>query len=351
MAPSTKRTPSRLEQLRLQLVVAEAVGADADLAGGVHDPVPGDVAVGGQRVHRVADQPRLARQPGQHRDLAVGGDAPLRDARHDRVDPPISVRAGRHTRVVAYAMPDEYEGLLARNYDALYGVMRDPSGDAAFYRALAQESGGPVLELGCGTGRVLLPIAALGIPCVGVDASPAMLAVAAREEPAAEPGAGGRRAWRRSTSAARRFPLVTCPFRAFQHLLDVDAQLAALANVRRHLAPGGAFAFDIFDPKLAWLAAPGDAERLDATFTHDGVETRRFAKTRTDLATQIMDVTFRFEPAQSGRQHHRPAALVLPLRDRAPAGARRFTDVTLYGGYDRRPWRPEGETVIVARAP
>src|SRR5436305_11297235 len=73
-------------------------------------------------------------------------------------------------------MCDEYEGALALHYDALYGVMRDPSGDAAFYRGLAEELGGPVLELGCGTGRVLLPIAALGIPCVGVDASAAMLA-------------------------------------------------------------------------------------------------------------------------------------------------------------------------------
>ena len=56
---------------------------------------------------------------------------------------------------------DEYEGPLARNYDALYGVMRDPSGDAAFYRALAQEIGGPLLELGCGTGRYLIGSAIL----------------------------------------------------------------------------------------------------------------------------------------------------------------------------------------------
>src|SRR3954451_19627199 len=82
-------------------------------------------------------------------------------------------------------MSDEYEGLLSRNYDALYGVMRDPSGDAAFYRQLAQETGGPVLELGCGTGRVLLPIAALGLPCVGVDASPAMLAALRDKHPPA----------------------------------------------------------------------------------------------------------------------------------------------------------------------
>jgi len=247
-------------------------------------------------------------------------------------------------------MPDEYEGVLARNYDALYGVMRDPSGDAAFYRGLAEESGGPVLELGCGTGRVLLPIAALGIPCVGVDASPAMLAaLRAKNPPPNLELVEGR--METFDLGARRFRLVTAPFRAFLHLLDMPSQLAALANIRRHLEPGGTFAFDIFDPKLAWISAPGENERLDATFTIDGVETRRFAKVRTNLATQIMDVTFRFEPAQTDgnttvrlRWFYRYEMEHLLAR----AG---FTDVTLYGGYDRRPWRPEGETVIVARAP
>jgi SAM-dependent methyltransferase len=246
-------------------------------------------------------------------------------------------------------MSDEYEGVLARNYDALYGVMRDPSGDAAFYRALAEETGGPVLELGCGTGRVLLPIAALGIPCVGVDASPAMLAaLRAKNPPPNLELVEGR--METFDLGARRFALVTSPFRAFLHLLDVPSQLAALANIRRHLAPGGAFAFDVFDPKLAWIMAPGENERLDATFTIDGVETRRFAKVRTDLATQIMAVTFRFEPAHTAgnttvrlRWFYRYEMEHLLAR----AG---FTDVTIYGGYDRRPWRPEGETVIVARA-
>ena len=245
-------------------------------------------------------------------------------------------------------MTDEYEGLLAHHYDALYGVMRDPSGDAAFYRQLAQEAGGPVLELGCGTGRVLLPIAALGIPCVGVDASPAMLAVLRGKNP--PPNLELVQASMETFDVgARRFALVTCPFRAFQHLLTVDAQLAALANVRRHLAPGGAFAFDVFDPKLAWIAAPADTERLDATFMIDGVETRRFASTRVDLATQVMEVTFRFEPAQTDgntivrlRWFYRYEIEHLLAR----AG---FTDLTIYGGYDRRPWKPEGETVIIAR--
>jgi len=246
-------------------------------------------------------------------------------------------------------MADEYEGVLARNYDALYGVMRDPSGDAAFYRQLAQEAGGPVLEVGCGTGRVLLPIAALGIACVGVDASPAMLAVLRAKNP--PPNLELVQASMETFDlGARRFPLVACPFRAFQHLLTVDAQLAALANIRRHLAPGGAFAFDVFDPKLAWITAPADTERLDATFTVDGVQTRRFASTRMDLATQVMTVTFRFEPAQKDgntivrlRWFYRYEIEHLLAR----AG---FTDLTIYGGYDRRPWKPEGETIIVARA-
>jgi SAM-dependent methyltransferase len=247
-------------------------------------------------------------------------------------------------------MSDEYEGPLARNYDALYGVMRDPSGDAAFYRDLAVEARGTVLELGCGTGRVLLPIAALGIPCVGVDASPAMLAAlrAKGPPPNLEVVLGRMESFDLDD---RRFRLVTCPFRAFQHLLDVPSQLAALANVRRHLAPGGAFAFDVFDPKLALLTAPDDTERLEATFTIDGVETRRFGRARFEQAAQILEVTFRFEPEPS----HGNTTVRLRWFYRyelehllARAG---FTDLTVYGGFDRRPWRPEGETIVVARAP
>jgi len=247
-------------------------------------------------------------------------------------------------------MSDDYQGSLARTYDALYAILRDPFGDAEFYRGLAEAAAGPVLELGCGTGRVLLPIAALGIPCVGVDSSPAMLA----ELRAKRPPANLELIEGRMESVAlgnRRFALVICPFRAFQHLLDVPSQLATLANIRAQLAPGGAFAFDLFDPKLGWLAAPSATERLQATFMLDGVETRRFVRERVDQAAQILEIDFRFEPPQGAGN----ARVVLRWFYRyeiehllARAG---FTDFTIYGGYERQPWRPEGETVIVARAP
>jgi SAM-dependent methyltransferase len=245
---------------------------------------------------------------------------------------------------------DEYQGPLAKTYDALYAVMRGPSGDVAFYRGLAEKVGGPVLELGCGTGRVLLPIAALGIPCVGLDASPVMLAsLRAKALPPNLELVEGR--MESFDLGARQFQLVICPFRAFQHLLDVPSQLATLANVRRHLAPGGTFAFDVFDPNLALLAAPPQDERLEATFMLDGVQTRRYGRVRPDLAAQILEVTFRFDPPQSEgsstvklRWFYRYEIEHLLAR----AG---FTDLTVQGGFDGRPWRPQGETVILARAP
>jgi SAM-dependent methyltransferase len=249
-------------------------------------------------------------------------------------------------------MRDDYEGSLAHSYDAVYGVMRDPSGDARFYRALAEEHGGPVLELGCGTGRVLLPIAALGIPCVGLDASAAMLAeLRAKNPPANLTLVEGR--MQDFDLGGPQFRLITVPFRAFQHLLDVESQLATLTCVRKHLLPGGSFAFDVFDPKLSWLVAPGDGERHDATFDFNGVQSKRWTRVRIDRAAQILNLTFRFDPEPPGGGPHTSIPLRWFYRYEvehllARAG---FTDLTFYGGYDRRPWRPEGDTIVVARAP
>jgi ubiquinone/menaquinone biosynthesis C-methylase UbiE len=237
---------------------------------------------------------------------------------------------------------DEYEGLLARNYDALYAGMRGPSNDAAFYRELARESGGPVLEVGCGTGRVLLPIAALGVPCVGVDPSPAMLAaLRAKNPPPTLELVEGR--MQTFDLGGRRVPLVTCPFRAFQHLLTVDAQLAALANIRRHLAPGGAFAFDVFDPKLAWLGGAADDASASTPRSRSTASRRAgFASVRSDRRRRSWTVTFRFEAGADRRQHHRVGLRWFYRYEIEHLLARAgFTDLTFYGGYDRRPWRPK----------
>jgi len=204
-----------------------------------------------------------------------------------------------------------------------------------------------VLELGCGTGRTLIPIARAGIECVGLDASPAMLRVLQAKAPEIRAVHGDMRTF----DLGRRFRLVTCPFRALSHLLDVDAQLACLASVRRHLEKDGAFAFDVFDPKLAIIAQGELPESLVVTFEDDGRELRRYESVRYDTARQVLTVTFRFE----GGPPHLTGTAELQLRWfyryevehlLVRAG---FTDVRFFGAFDRRPWGTVEETIVVAR--
>jgi len=131
--------------------------------------------------------------------------------------------------------------------------------DVNFFVEMAQRSGGPVLELGCGTGRVLIPIAKSGIEIVGLDASPKMLSVC-REKLLNESGdvqskvVGLIQGDMRAFDLNQKFSLVTIPFRPFQHLLTVEDQMSCLENIRKHLVPGGKLVLDIFNPSLLLLA-------------------------------------------------------------------------------------------------
>jgi ubiquinone/menaquinone biosynthesis C-methylase UbiE len=246
---------------------------------------------------------------------------------------------------------DGYARLVARHYDALNAVLRGGSQDAAFYLALARESGGPVLELGCGTGRILLPIARDGIACVGLDASAEMLAVLREKQPPRNLELVHAR-MEGFDLGERRFALVTVPFRAFSHLIDVPSQLAALARIRRHLAPGGRLALDVFDPKLAAIARSEDAESLAVSAETPRGRVQRFDRVVRDAARQVLTLRMRFvadAPEDCGegelelRWFHRYELEHLLAR----AG---FATLALYGGFDHRPWAPGGETIVVAKA-
>lgn len=237
---------------------------------------------------------------------------------------------------------DEYGRVTARHYDAAYAVRRDPGGDAAFYLSLARECGGPVLELGCGTGRTLLPIARAGLPCTGVDASPAMLdALRAKSPPAGLRLVEGR--MQDFDLGGERFALVTAPFRVFQHLYTVEDQLACLARVRRHLAPGGAFAFDLFNPRLDRLALVEEPEAEDCRWQDGDDEVVRTVSVTRDLARQLQQVTMHYERRRDGGCVGRESTR-FPMRWffryevehlLARAG---FDDVALFGDYERGPF-------------
>jgi SAM-dependent methyltransferase len=244
---------------------------------------------------------------------------------------------------------DEYARILAQNYDSVYGVLRDPSGDIEFYVEQARRSGGPILELGCGTGRILVPTAAKGLNCVGLDASEEMLAVLRAKNPPANV-----KLVKDSMEAFEldaEFQLVTAPFRAFQHLLDVESQLRTLANVKRHLAPGGTFVFDVFDPNLARMAVLEEPENESVVFCHEGYEMRRLDSIHRDPATQIMTVTFRFVGGPVELQGKTDVKMRWFYRYEiehllARAG---FSDVTIHGGFRNEPWQSGRDTVVIAR--
>ena len=138
----------------------------------------------------------------------------------------------------------------------LYDALLPARGHVPFYVDLARQQGGAVLELACGTGQLTIPVAMTGLPAVGLDQSGAMLNAARRH--AAEAGASVEfvQGDMRDFALGRRFNLVFVARNSLLHLLSTADLLAALTAVRRHLAPDGVFAFDIFNPDVRLLARP-----------------------------------------------------------------------------------------------
>lgn len=146
----------------------------------------------------------------------------------------------------------------ARVYDLLF-----PGGGPAvdFYRAAAERQGGSVLELGCGTGHKLIPIAADGHPAVGLDLSEEMLERARRR--AAEHGVAVE--WlqgdMRDFELGRTFDSVFIAANSLLHLHAAEDLVSCFRSVRRHLAPGGRLVFDVFNPSVRLLAGADGVRR------------------------------------------------------------------------------------------
>lgn len=143
--------------------------------------------------------------------------------------------------------PATYGDHIADVYDERY-AKRDP--EAEVTRLADLVGTGPVLELGIGTGRAAVPLAARGIEVHGVDASDAMVArLRARAGGESIPVSIGD--MRAVAAPAEGYSLVYVVFNTFFCLLDQDAQVECFANVARRLAPGGRFLIEAFVPDLS----------------------------------------------------------------------------------------------------
>lgn len=185
---------------------------------------------------------------------------------------------------------DENESVIARFYDDDYAVVRTPTGDVDFYVEEAQRAGGPVIEFGCGSGRILLPTARAGVAVTGVDSSEAMLAQLRAKQPDADVHLGDMLDF----DAGRMFALATIPFRALAHVAEADDHVAVFANMKRHLRPDGRLIFDVFQPNPKFLAAEPE-ERLQMEYEKDGRKVRRYHIGESDLSKQVTAIDFRWE--------------------------------------------------------
>lgn len=181
-------------------------------------------------------------------------------------------------------------------------------GDVAFYLRQARRTGGPILELGCGTGRVTIPLARKGFAVTGLDLSPHMLRIA-RQKVAAIPTRLNIRFVHGSMERfdlKQRFRLILIPFRAFQHLLTPDTQRRCLECVRRHLAPDGRFITHLFDPRLEYCLPKAQEARMVRNSVIHPATGHRFDVVIRDRKNDPLTQTFRetwlwTENAKDGR--------------------------------------------------
>ena len=170
----------------------------------------------------------------------------------------------------------EVSGLAVEVYDesaAAAAAAGPMAGDVEFYRRLARETGGPILEVGCGTGRVTGALAADGHDVVGVDLSAPMLRMAERRRARLDPAVAARLSFQAgdmlTLDVGREFALIITPSRVFQFALTTEAQRSALAALRRHLRPDGRLVLDLFDTLLD-MVVPGAPTGRKGELVHPG---------------------------------------------------------------------------------
>jgi SAM-dependent methyltransferase len=169
--------------------------------------------------------------------------------------------------------PALYDSFIADYYDES-PIVRGRTQDVAFYREAVREFGDPVLELGCGTGRITMALAQMGRRVTGLDLSERMLEGATRKRAALFTEERERvhlvQGDMTRFDLGEKFRLIIIPFRPFQHLLEVPQQMDCLECVRKHLRPGGRLILDVFQT---------DAERM-----HDPVHMRESTLTEYQTA-------------------------------------------------------------------
>ena len=246
---------------------------------------------------------------------------------------------------------------IARFFDAEYRSYTD---DLSALEAYADRTGGPLLELGCGTGRALVPLAVAGHQVTGVDSSRSMLQLARAKAEAA--GVSQQVRLVEGDFAAcdlgRAYRFAFTLMNTFLHLPDLPAQIAALKHWREALAPKGLLLIDVFNPDMGQLATMDGRLEWEQTWINGdtGERVMKFLTRVVEPSEQVMSVNHIYEEiAADGMVRRTVATFNLRyiwrfeaelLLDKAG-----FELEAIYGDWDMSPYASDGERMIlVARS-
>ncbi len=234
-------------------------------------------------------------------------------------------------------------------------ILKDIPYGFEFYTGLAKQAKGPVLDVCCGTGRILLPCLQAGVDIEGLDLFAPMLNTLRQKS--VELGLSPRlhQADMSDFDLPRRYALVMIPFNAVGHNMTQEAQIRCLSLCRQHLLTGGLLAFDTFFPSLAIIGTPQSTRVLEGEMPHPltGLPMRMYDTRSFDRVAQVQHSINELELLDadgSVHQVHRSQMslryifkneLALLLR---AAGFVRFE---IYGDFDRRPLMREDDAMIV----
>lgn len=245
---------------------------------------------------------------------------------------------------------------VARLYDH---EQQDYVKDIPFYVECARECGGEVLEIACGTGRVLMPIAAQGIRITGLDISAGMLNVCRSKvdaDPRVRPNVTLVQADMAHFDLGRKFAMIYVAFRSFQCLLTQEDRVRCLGRVHKHLATNGKFVLDLFAPRHDYLAET--KRKIDLGTFHDatiGADVSVRTEDVFDLARQTLHEDRYYEWRDKNGEPHRQVwsfDLGYLFRNEAELLLEKcgFEIEAVYGDFDRRPYDYySGEQIFVAR--
>ena len=227
--------------------------------------------------------------------------------------------------------------------------------DLPFWVGRAKQARGPVLEAGCGTGRVLIPTLQAGVDAEGLDLHPGMLEVLKEKATALGLSPHAHLADMRDFTMARRYALITVPFRAFMHLLTTEDQLRAIRCMREHLEAGGALVIDLFYPTFSRMVEPADEERIEREFPHPQtglpvamVSVRReYDRVQQTLRAE-MEVRESDARGYAGAVHKYPISLRWTFRFEMELLLRAagFTRYDVIGGFDGRPLERDTDEML-----